>query len=159
VDNDLRLRAAVRAIVLDPLDRIFLVRFDFPHGAVWAAPGGGLEANEDDIAALSRELAEELGLREPNIGPCIWTRTHVFPMPTGHDGQTERFYLVRTDSFDPRPTLPPAELLREGITFMRWWTIDELRTSSVAFAPRALPELVVELLAAGPPDHPIDVGV
>jgi len=33
---ELRIRPAARAIVLDPDDRILLVRFQFPHGTFWA---------------------------------------------------------------------------------------------------------------------------
>jgi hypothetical protein len=42
-------------------------------------------------------------LRDAAIGPLIWTRTHILPMSTGHDGQQERYYLVRTSAFDPAP--------------------------------------------------------
>ena len=39
-----RIRSAARAVVLDPDDRVLLVRFVFPNtGERWALPGGGLE--------------------------------------------------------------------------------------------------------------------
>ena len=76
----MRLRTGIRALVLDPDERIALVRFDYPDRSVWAAPGGGVEEGEDDAATLARELREELGLElvEP-LGRCVWVRTHVFP--------------------------------------------------------------------------------
>ena len=61
----MRLRTGIRALVLDPDERIALVRFDFPDRTVWAAPGGGVEEGEDDAATLSRELREELGSSSP----------------------------------------------------------------------------------------------
>ena len=68
--SELRLRQAVRAIVLDPDDRILLVRFEFPPAGpglarrvVWATPGGGLEDGESDGAGIRRELLEEARLR------------------------------------------------------------------------------------------------
>jgi 8-oxo-dGTP pyrophosphatase MutT (NUDIX family) len=57
---------------------------------------GGVEDGEDDREVLARELAEEVGLHGPAIGPLIWTRTQIARMSTGHDGQHENFYLVRT---------------------------------------------------------------
>ncbi|MEV5557865.1 NUDIX hydrolase [Nonomuraea wenchangensis] len=62
----LNLRHAVRAIVLDDHDRILLCRLALPKPAgttiVWAAPGGGVEPGETPLAALRRELDEEVGL-------------------------------------------------------------------------------------------------
>ncbi len=156
----MRLRTGIRALVLDPDERIALVRFDFPHVSVWAAPGGGVEEGEDDAAALERELREELGLElvEP-LGRCVWVRTHVFPM-SGWDGQTERFYLVRTPAFAIRPGLSPEELRDEGVGEVRWWTLEELEAATDAsFAPRRLPTLLRELLRDGPGAEPLDVGV
>ena len=163
MEQDPLLREAVRAIILDDAGRVLLVRFEFPpdfvDSVLWAAPGGGIEPGEDDGAALERELIEEVGLGQAPIGPLIWTRTHLFPMPTGHDGQRERFYLLRTASFDPRPALSESQLRSEFVTGMRWWTIDELEAADAVFAPRALPALIRSLIADGPPPHPIDVGV
>ena len=59
---ELRIRPAARAIVLDPDDRILLVRFEFPDGTFWATPGGGIEPGETPEEAVRRELAEEAGL-------------------------------------------------------------------------------------------------
>jgi len=53
-------------------------------------------------------------------------------MSTGHDGQRERFYLLRTATFDPCPALSESQLLSEFVTGMRWWTIDELETADAA---------------------------
>jgi len=163
VADSLDLRRGVRAVVVDTADRILLVRFEFPphftHQRVWATPGGGVEEGEDEIEALRRELAEELGLDDPDIGPVIWTRTHVFPMSNGQDGQQERFHLVRTPPFEPQPGLTEAELRAEHVTGIRWWTVDELAASDEVFAPRRLAELVRSLLVEGPPAAPIDTGV
>jgi ADP-ribose pyrophosphatase YjhB (NUDIX family) len=153
-----RLRRAVRALVLDPDDRVLLVRFEFPDRGVWATPGGGIEAGETDERALRRELLEEAGLETFELGPRIWVRTHVFELE-GFDGQHERYYLVRTPCFEPAPRLTRDELRQEGMSAMRWWTPAELAESDELFAPRRLPVLVAELVRDGPPAEPIDVGV
>ena len=156
----MRLRQAARAVVLDPADRILLVRFELPTRTVWATPGGGVDHGETHEQAIVRELAEEAGLEEVELGPWIWTRTHVFPFESGRwDGQQERYVLVRTPAFEPAPRLTPDELAAEFVTAVRWWTQAELAAAEVLFAPRRLPELVAALLRDGPPGEPVDAGV
>jgi 8-oxo-dGTP pyrophosphatase MutT (NUDIX family) len=156
----LRLRPAARALVLDPLGATLLVRFDFGDRVVWATPGGGVEEGESDETALRRELAEEAGLVEFELGPLVWTRTHEMPFGSGRwDGQRERYYVVRTERVEPAPGLPWPALRAEGMTAVRWWTPEELQAASELFAPRRLPSLVRELILNGPPAEPMDVGV
>lgn len=154
------MRQAARAVILDPADRILLVRFEFPDRVLWACPGGGLEPEETHQRAVVRELVEEVGLEDVTIGPCIWTRRHEIPFLDGNwDGQEERFYLVRTDAFEPAPRFTPDQLAAEYVTGLRWWTQRELAVATMDFAPRRLPELLAELLATGPPAWTIETGV
>jgi G:T/U-mismatch repair DNA glycosylase/ADP-ribose pyrophosphatase YjhB (NUDIX family) len=153
------LRRAARAVVLDPDDRVLLVRFEWPYETVWATPGGGVDPDETDEQAIVRELAEECGLRGFELGPCIWTREQWFADMPGWGGQTERIFLVRTDAFTPAPELTVDELVAEGMVEQRWWSLDELAASPETFAPRRLPELVRDLVDCGPPAEPLDVGV
>jgi 8-oxo-dGTP diphosphatase len=160
----LRIRSSVRALVLDPADRVLLVRFEFPTATVWATPGGGQEEGEDDRATLLRELDEELGLHDVELGPHVWDRLHIVPFVDGRwDGQRDRIYLVRTPEFEPTPRLTWEQLRAERLHELRWWTTAELAAAAaddeVVFAPRRLPALVGELLANGPPPSPIDTGV
>ena len=157
---ELRLREAARAVILDPDGRILLVRFEFPDRSVWACPGGGLEPGESHEAALRRELREEVGLELEELGPCVWTRTHIIPFLDGlWDGQVERFHLVETASFVPSPLLTVEQLRAEFVTDVRWWTPEELAASREIHAPRRLPQLVVDLRERGAPPAPIDAGV
>ena len=151
------LRDAVRAVVVDPGRRVLLVRFEFPHWKGWATPGGGISPGESDEEALRRELAEETGLDEFDLGPLVWRRTHLFDLGEW-DGQVERYYLVRVPEFVPTPRLTWEELNDEYVTAVRWWTLDELEATGEEFAPRRLPDLVRDLLVS-PPARPIDVGV
>ncbi|MHB1244473.1 MAG: NUDIX hydrolase [Gaiellaceae bacterium] len=156
----MRLRQGARAVVLDPDDRVLLVRFEFPRTTLWATPGGGVDPGETHEQAIARELAEEAGLERVVLGPWIWTREHVFPFLDGKwDGQVERFVLVRTQRFEPAPGFTSEQLAAEYVTGSRWWTQEELAASDELFAPRRLPELIAELLRDGPPAAPVDVGV
>ena len=153
------LRHAARAIVLDGDDRVLLVRFQVDGRSWWVAPGGGLEAGESHEAAIVRELAEETGVRAPRIGPCIWTREHVFPWKGAVLRQRERYFLVRVASPDLAPALSTAVLAEEGIVEMRWWALADIETSHEVFTPRRLAMLLTSLLTDGPPPEPMDVGV
>jgi 8-oxo-dGTP pyrophosphatase MutT (NUDIX family) len=159
----LRIRRAVRAAVLDPENRILLVRFEFRHVTVWATPGGGQDPGEDDEATLRRELDEELGLHVAAVGPLIWTRTHIIPFEDGSwDGQRDHIYLVRAPYFVPHPTLTWEQLRAEHVHELRWWTVPELVAAGaqgMTFAPRALPALVADIVRVGVPAGPIETGV
>jgi 8-oxo-dGTP pyrophosphatase MutT (NUDIX family) len=158
----IRLREAVRALVVDEHGEIMLVRYEFPTATIWGLPGGGLEPGEDRGQALRRELEEELGLREIVIGPHIWTREQVIPMHTGHDGQRDRVFLVHTDRFDPQPTIGWNALRAEFVHELRWWSIDAIEAgvaSGTLFAPRRLADLARATLTDGPPAEPIETGI
>jgi double-stranded uracil-DNA glycosylase len=152
------LREAVRALVRDPAGRLLLVRFEFPDKTVWAFPGGGVEDSESDEATMARELREEAGIREFRLGPCIWTRTHWFPMGA-HSGQRERIYLVEVAGDEPQPELGWDELRSEWMTAIRWWTRDEVAAHDGILSPRRLKSLQRELNEHGAPAEPVDVGV
>ncbi|MFC7622903.1 NUDIX hydrolase [Microlunatus sp. GCM10028923] len=154
----MRLREAVRALIVDPADRVLLVRFWWegvdPADGFWAVPGGGMEGDETRLAALQRELLEETGLTLDALGPEIWTKTAIFPM-SRWDGQIDHVHLIRTAPFQPVPGLTAEQLADEGVHEIRWWTPDEIAAAEVTFSPRGLPGLIKDLIRTGTPATPI----
>jgi 8-oxo-dGTP pyrophosphatase MutT (NUDIX family) len=152
--------------VLDPDDRMLLCQFRFRHDTgpetVWAAPGGGVEAGEPPLAALRRELDEEIGLPLDVEPPHVWHQKVVAPgHATGYDGVINDYYLVRTAAFTPRGTMTVEQLAAEHVTGFRWWTQPEIARyrGRAVFSPRGLADALAALLADGPPAHPLAFGL
>lgn len=162
-----RIRPAARALVVTPDHHVLLVRFEFPAGTRWALPGGGLDQGEDHRTALARELREEVGLADVEIGPHVWTREHRIAFVDGRwDGQREHIHLVEVPArFEPRPSLSWEQLAAEYLHEIRWWHRDEISAgfdasdTDTSFAPTALAIHLSELLDRGIPSEPVDVGV
>ena len=159
--SPLRIRNAARALLLTPSKHILLVRFEFPAGTRWALPGGGLDDGEDHVSALRRELIEEVGLHNPNIGPHIWTREHRIPFINGQwDGQREHIHLVRVPQvFEPQPSLDWDTLNAEYLFELRWWHIDEIAEAQTTFAPTELHTHAMNIIDDRIPSLPINVEV
>ena len=122
------------------------------------------------MTALHRELAEETGLTDADIGPHIWTREHVIPFLDGtYDGQRDQIHLVRTERFDPDPGIGWEQMRAERVHEMRWWSFDEISSQAalvaagtddvVGFAPAALAELLTDLVDNGAPNSPVVTGI
>ena len=164
--DGLRIRRAVRALLVTPDEHVLLCRFEFPTRTVWALPGGGLDPGETHLQALHRELIEEVGLHDPVVGAHVWNREHIHPHEDGRwDGQRDRYYVVdAAHRFEPTPALSWDQLRAERLHELRWWHLDEIDDVTTAdtgvwFAPRRLGALLRSLATDGPPSTPIDTGV
>jgi 8-oxo-dGTP pyrophosphatase MutT (NUDIX family) len=92
--DGMRLRRKVRAVVINEDGEVLLVR---PHGyrkENWTLAGGGVESGESPVAAMRRELAEELGIELevdleelPVTNRFIYSREHKAKRALDHDGQ------------------------------------------------------------------------
>jgi 8-oxo-dGTP diphosphatase len=147
--------------VLDENDCLLLCRFDLrepPGAVVWATPGGGVEPGETPMAALRRELKEEIGLTVLDDPPHVWHQVVVAPgRVSGHDGAINDFFLVRTTRFSPAGELSEEELAAENIGAFRWWHPEEIDRydGTALFAPRDLATPLKALLTSGVPPVPV----
>jgi len=139
-------REAIRGIVIDAVGRVLLCEYtNRASGASWwGTPGGGIDPGESDETALARELLEETGLRAFELGPQVLEYTHVFPWNRRLLRQRQRLRLVRVGAHEPAPTI---DLAAEGVTDVRWWTVEELgRLPPGALAPGNLLDVLRPLL-------------
>jgi 8-oxo-dGTP diphosphatase len=161
----LSLRCSVRAIILDGEDRVLLCRFAIAEPAgtvVWAAPGGGIERGETPLAALRRELQEEVGLAVDADPPHVWHQQIVAPgFAAGYDGVVNDYFLVRTTSFTPRGTMSGDELAAENIAGFRWWRPQDIAgyRGPELFSPRDLATPLAALIADQLPAAPMLLGL
>jgi 8-oxo-dGTP pyrophosphatase MutT (NUDIX family) len=152
-------RFAVRALLVDPLERVLLLRSQNPQTGLvfWFPPGGGIELGETAEQALARELFEETGLVEPNIVAELWHRRHVFAWRDDIWDQRERCFLVPVPEFTPDTSHANENELAE-VSSWRWWSQQDLHESDVQFSPQDLPRRYSHLLLNGPPLTPEVLG-
>jgi 8-oxo-dGTP pyrophosphatase MutT (NUDIX family) len=144
-------RRAIRAFVLTPQHEVLLMRIRAPQGGdpFWIAPGGGMEPDESEEAALKRELAEELGLLAFEVGPMLWRRHHTFNWGPRRLSQRESYRAVHVDRFEPVMSDPQEAKVLECF---RWWRIGDLARSGERVTPRLLASIVDSYLTLGAPD-------
>ena len=133
------LTLGVRAIVIDPQGRVFLVKHSYVSG--WHLPGGGVEPGETVGEALDRELVEEGGLSavEPPVlhgvffNARISRRDHVAVFVVRafrQEGGPKHRHEIVDYGFFARDALPPdttrgtrarlAELFNGAAISPRW---------------------------------------
>ncbi|MFE3787573.1 NUDIX hydrolase [Streptomyces goshikiensis] len=152
-------RKVSRVILLDPEDRILLLHgFEpgDPSEDWWFTPGGGLEGAETREEAALRELAEETGIEDVELGPVLWHRYCSFPFDGRRWEQDEWYFLARTRMVRAETVMGGlTELERRSVSGARWWTSEELLAARETVYPTKLAGLLRTLLDVGPPGVPV----
>lgn len=149
-------RPTARVLLLDPADRILLMKGRLPSApdrpGVWFTVGGGVEAGETFLEAADREIREETGLIDFVLGPVVWVREGVMllPEPTL---LKECYIVARCQGGDPvREGWTAIE--RELIDDIRWWTVAELGATADRVFPPGLAHRLPPLLGGCLPAEP-----
>jgi hypothetical protein len=90
------------------------------------------------------------------LGPEVWRRRHLYSWRGKQTDTYERWFVARTLHFTPTP-----EALTEDeqsyITGFRWWTAEELVSTTEPVFPPDLGARLMELLRDGVPASPVDI--
>jgi 8-oxo-dGTP pyrophosphatase MutT (NUDIX family) len=146
-----------RVVLLDADDRILLMHGyepEDPTSTWWFTPGGGLEGDESREQAALRELAEETGITDVELGPVLWQRICSFPFDGRRWDQDEWYFLARTTQ-TATDLSGLTGLEQRSVTGLRWWTSAELSVARETVYPTRLAELLRTLLEEGPPRTPL----
>jgi ADP-ribose pyrophosphatase YjhB (NUDIX family) len=131
-------RRAARLVVVDPNKNVFLFQYEDAGRIWWATPGGGLEGDETFEEAAAREATEEIGVIRPTL-TALWSQTVDFTFRGQAIRQHERFFLIRLLPEDVRVDEIIGEVHRiESIVAARWWSLEDLETSSEQVFPEDL---------------------
>ena len=156
-------RQAARVVALDQDKRIFLINASDPgdpsKAAWWEIPGGGIDGYESSEHAVRRELWEEAGIGDAEIGPVIWTQHVNFFFAGYHFDQDEVVHVAwcRSDTAHA----PQGLELFEAMAFKgsKWWTLEDLLASEEPTLPARLREFLPAIIAGEFPDPPINIEV
>ena len=136
--SSIRVRKSARAVLLNEQHLMLWqhCRDDIGRGGqttFWCPPGGALEADESFEQALQRELWEEVGLQDVEIGPHAATVAAQI-MNSGDAVFEEcRMYVVRVVAPQLRFETPLEKHLG-----WRWWSASEVNASSELFLPHEI---------------------
>jgi 8-oxo-dGTP pyrophosphatase MutT (NUDIX family) len=143
-------RRASRLVLVDPARRVLLLRDveALTGRPFWITPGGGLNDGESHLEAARRELREETGLRDAEIGPALWRGRRWFHARGDDYDQEETFFLTRVDPFEV--DMSEVEEYERNLVH-RWWTLEELDSTTEVVLPPGLGALLRDALENGPP--------
>jgi 8-oxo-dGTP diphosphatase len=158
-------RPSARLILLDPQDRVFLFKVHQPsvydpadpfRDPFWILIGGLVDPGEAFAETAIREAREETGVVVEDVR-WVWSRERVMQWRDKRVLHREQFFLGRARS-TAVDTSGLDEKEKSWTLDHRWWSADEIASSSERFEPVDLAARLKALLRDGPPKEPIKFG-
>ncbi len=159
MEDDFQIRHTSRILLVDQLDRLLLLKIFDPANSgdvFWCPVGGGIEVGESPEQAAKREVAEETGLVDFELGPHIWNRQARYSFNGIKVHTNESWFFTRVKSFEIDIS-GFSEIEHRSFVENRWWTSQELSATNEALTPRRLATLFKDLLLNGAPEVPIEL--
>jgi len=159
----LRERPTARVLLFDPQGRILLMKGRMPNDppttSAWHTPGGGLEPGETLVEAALREVAEETGFTQVELGPVVWTREGEGVLASGERVLFKESYLVARCAGGETSRDGWADYERDLIDDMGWWTLEDFAAAGEPIYPERFLELAPAIAAGIYPTEPLDITV
>jgi 8-oxo-dGTP pyrophosphatase MutT (NUDIX family) len=153
-------RPAARVVLLNRDREVFLISASDPLDPYapewWEIPGGGVDRRENPAVAAERELYEETGIADVEMGPCVWTQQVQFTFGGYFFDSDEKIYVAWCDGGEWNPQGLEA-LERDAFSGAKWWPVEEVANSSEKFLPERMPEFLVAIADGHLPSEPIDI--
>ncbi len=158
-------RDTARVLLMDAENRVFLIEYEAARDVdparpglrqFWFTPGGGREEGETYEDAARRELHEEVGLRDVELGPVVAVRNAPMLLFRHQRFVHERYYLVRANPADI-DTGRLAETEDNPVLDARWFTLQSLQMSDLVIEPRGLLEVMTLVIHRKIGPEPIDL--
>ena len=151
-------RRVARVLLFDDQDRLLLFHVRDPADLTgdpwWYLPGGGMDPGETPEQAARRELHEETGIEDAEIGPVVLERLGVRFRFGGRDYEQDEWHVYGRTPDGGAIVGGGDDLEADAVAAHRWWTLADLTTSSEVVYPLGLAATVGRLLREGPPVVP-----
>jgi 8-oxo-dGTP pyrophosphatase MutT (NUDIX family) len=139
-------RRAARLLVIDPNSGVVLLfQYEDDGRRWWATPGGALDGDETFEEAAIREATEELAISSRSLLP-LWRNTVEFSFRGTPIRQEEQYFLFRIARGEVALGHEVSEAHRhEGIIATRWWSLEDIETTSERVFPEGLAQRLRDL--------------
>jgi 8-oxo-dGTP pyrophosphatase MutT (NUDIX family) len=148
-------RQVARVLLFDEQDRVLLFHVRDPAeptgDAWWYLPGGGMDPRESPEQAARRELSEETGIEDAEIGPVVLERRGVRFRFAGRDYEQDEWLVFGRLPEGGVITGGSDDLEAHAVAAHRWWTLADLAATADLIYPEGLVTIVGRLLREGPP--------
>jgi 8-oxo-dGTP pyrophosphatase MutT (NUDIX family) len=146
----MRERRTARVILLDPRNRILLLKGRLPSDptapGVWFTVGGGVEGDETLEEAARREILEETGFGVDRVGDVLWRGEQTFPDRKGRPVLIKEAFMVARCAGGEPSREGWVALEREFIDDMRWWSLADLLALDEPIYPADLAPRLAKIL-------------
>lgn len=145
-------RRAARVLLFDEHDRVLLfhgVDSSTPDANPWwFTPGGGLEPGETPHEAAVREVKEETGFTLGSVSGPVYEQEMDFAFEDVQLHQYEQFFVAHVQEFEIDHH-GWTDLEKRSMLGARWWSLNDLESTTETIYPAILAELVRTELGRG----------